>query len=76
MLTKWQKLNLKGEAQQARVGTKHAHRGSPCEHNPLEFEGFRSQAGLNAFTLSPSQWIEATRAIGLISQAGRYGGTA
>ena len=43
--------------------------------NPLEFEGFRSQAGLNAFTLSPSQWIEATRAIGLISQAGRYGGT-
>ena len=43
--------------------------------NPLEFEGFRSQAGLNAFTLSPSQWIEATSAIGLISQAGRYGGT-
>ena len=43
--------------------------------NPLEFEGFRSQAGLNAFTLSPSQWIETTRAIGLISQAGRYGGT-
>ena len=22
---------------------------------PLEFEGFRNQAGLNAFTLSPSQ---------------------
>ena len=43
--------------------------------NPLEFEGFRSQAGLNAFTLSPTQWIEATHAIGLISQAGRYGGT-
>jgi len=31
--------------------------------NPLEFEGFRSQAGLNAFTLSPSQWIETTHAI-------------
>ena len=43
--------------------------------NPLEFEGFRNQAGLNAFTLSPSQWIETTRAVGLISQAGRYGGT-
>ena len=43
--------------------------------NPLEFEGFRSQAGLNAFTLSPSQWIETTRAIGLISQSRRYGGT-
>ena len=43
--------------------------------NPLEFEGFRSQAGLNAFTLSPTQWIEATRAVGLITKAGRYGGT-
>lgn len=43
--------------------------------NPLEFEGFRRQAGLNAFTLSPSQWIETTRAIGLITKAGRYGGT-
>lgn len=43
--------------------------------NPLEFEGFRNQAGLNAFTLSPKQWIEATGAIGIISQSGRYGGT-
>lgn len=30
---------------------------------------------MNAFTLSPTQWIEATNAIGLISQSGRYGGT-
>ena len=43
--------------------------------NPLEFEGFRQEAGLNAFTMSPTRWIEATHAIGLISQAGRYGGT-
>ena len=43
--------------------------------NPLEFEGFRKEAGLNAFTLSPSRWIEATHAIGIISQSGRYGGT-
>ena len=43
--------------------------------NPLEFEGFRKQAGLNAFTLSPTQWIGATGAIGIISQLGRYGGT-
>ena len=28
--------------------------------NPLEFEGFRKEAGLNAFTMSPSRWIEAT----------------
>ena len=43
--------------------------------NPLEFEGFRKDAGLNAFTLSPSRWIEATNAIGLIAKSGRYGGT-
>ncbi|MCQ2078407.1 MAG: KilA-N domain-containing protein [Bacteroidaceae bacterium] len=42
---------------------------------PTEFEGFRHQAGLNAFTLSPSKWIESTSAIGLISKSGRYGGT-
>ncbi|MEO4994771.1 KilA-N domain-containing protein, partial [Bacteroides xylanisolvens] len=27
---------------------------------PLEFEGFRKEAGLNAFTLSPQKWIETT----------------
>ena len=43
--------------------------------NPLEFEGFRQEAGLNAFTLSPARWIEATNAIGVISKSGRYGGT-
>lgn len=45
------------------------------DFNPLEFEGVRQQAGLNAFTLSPSRWIESTNAIGIISQSGRYGGT-
>lgn len=43
--------------------------------NPLEFEGFRKEAGLNAFTMSPSRWIEATNAKGLVARAGRYGGT-
>ena len=43
--------------------------------NPLEFEGFRKEAGLNAFTMSPSRWIEATNAKGLVAMAGRYGGT-
>jgi len=42
---------------------------------PVEFDGFRKQAGLNSFTLTPSQWIERTNAIGIISKAGRYGGT-
>ena len=42
---------------------------------PLEFEEFRKEAGLNAFTLSPQKWNERTAAIGLISKSGRYGGT-
>lgn len=42
---------------------------------PLEFERFRSQAGLNSFALSPKKWIEATAAIGLYAKAGRGGGT-
>jgi len=25
---------------------------------PVEFDGFRVQAGLNSFTLTPKQWIE------------------
>ena len=42
---------------------------------PVEFDGFKKQAGLNSFTLTPKQWIETTNAIGLISKSGRYGGT-
>ena len=42
---------------------------------PLEFEGFKNEAGANAFTLSPKKWIEASDAIGIVSKAGRYGGT-
>jgi len=42
---------------------------------PVEFDGFKKQAGLNSFTLTPSQWIEKTNAIGIISKSGRYGGT-
>jgi hypothetical protein len=42
---------------------------------PLEFEGFRNQAGLNSFVLTPRQWVNATGAIGLLSKSGRYGGT-
>ena len=42
---------------------------------PLEFEGIKKEAGLNAFTLSPTKWINTTNAIGIISKSGRYGGT-
>ena len=42
---------------------------------PVEFDGFKKEAGYNAFTMSPKKWIENTNAIGLISRAGRNGGT-
>lgn len=42
---------------------------------PLEFEEFRKQAGLNAFTLSPQKWINTTNASGIVCKSGRYGGT-
>lgn len=42
---------------------------------PLEFERFRNESGSNYFVLSPQRWIEATRAIGITSKSGRYGGT-
>lgn len=45
------------------------------DFKPLEFEGFRNQAGLNSFVMTPKRWIESTNAIGIVSKAGRYGGT-
>ncbi len=45
------------------------------DFKPLEFEGFKKQAGANAFTMSLKKWIETTDAIGIVSKAGRYGGT-
>ena len=43
--------------------------------NPVEFDGFKKQAGLHSFTLTPKQWIERTNARGIIARPGRYGGT-
>jgi hypothetical protein len=42
---------------------------------PVEFDGFRKQAGLNSFVMTPKKWIESTNAIGIMSKSGRYGGT-
>ena len=42
---------------------------------PVEFDGFKNQAGSNSFVLSPSKWILTTSAIGLVSRQGRGGGT-
>lgn len=42
---------------------------------PIEFDRFKSEAGLNSFSLSPKKWIEATGAIGIFAKSGRGGGT-
>lgn len=41
----------------------------------VEFDHFKSQAGLHNFVLSVSEWIEKTNAIGIIVKKGKYGGT-
>ena len=45
------------------------------DFNLTEFSNIRSQSGTNGFVLSCKQWIERTNAKGIISTAGRYGGT-
>lgn len=40
--------------------------------NRIEFDAIRKQAGGNAFTMSPSRWVESTNAIGMETKAGRY----
>ena len=40
-----------------------------------EFAIIKSQAGLNSYKLSAKEWMEKTHAIGIVSKAGRYGGT-
>ena len=48
-------------------------------HNPnfnrVQFDTFRTEAGLNRFVMTPSKWMENTGAIGITAKAGRYGGT-
>ena len=43
--------------------------------NRVQFDTFKSEAGLNRFTMTPQKWIDFTNAIGIISKSGRYGGT-
>lgn len=45
------------------------------DFNVTEFSYIRNESGSNGFVLSTKQWIEKTNAIGIISKAGRYGGT-
>ncbi len=48
-------------------------------YNPIfnctEFGTIKNMAGSNNFVLSVKTWIEKTGAIGIVSKAGRYGGT-
>ena len=45
------------------------------DFNSPEFEGIKNAAGLNRFILSVKQWVEKTNSRGIITKAGRYGGT-
>jgi hypothetical protein len=42
------------------------------EFKVVEFDHFKSQAGLHTFTLSASEWIEKTNAIGIFETKGNY----
>lgn len=48
-------------------------------NNPLfkgvEFDPLLMEAGSNAFTMSPTRWVEITNAIGMITKNGAGGGT-
>lgn len=50
-----------------------------CLNNPgfnrVEFEAVKNEAGSNAFVMTPTKWAGLTGAIGILSKAGRYGGT-
>ena len=43
--------------------------------NRVQFDTYRNEAGLNRFIMTPQKWINSTNAIGIISKAGKYGGT-
>ena len=43
--------------------------------NCIEFDTIKNAAGSNNFVLSVKAWIQRTGAIGIMSKAGRYGGT-
>ena len=42
--------------------------------NRVEFDAVKSEAGTNAFVMTPQKWITATGAVGIVSKSGRYGG--
>lgn len=45
------------------------------DFNYGEFATIKSQSGLNSFKISVKEWVNKTKAIGIMAKAGRYGGT-
>lgn len=43
--------------------------------NVREFEYIKNEAGTNRFVMTAKEWTERTGAVGIVSKAGRYGGT-
>lgn len=43
--------------------------------NRVEFDAVKEKAGENSFVMTPTTWIEKMNAVGIVSKAGRYGGT-
>ena len=41
----------------------------------VEFDPLLAEAGSNAFTMSPTKWVELTAAIGILTKSGAGGGT-
>ncbi len=43
--------------------------------NRVQFDTVKNEAGLNRFIMTPTKWIQQMNAIGIVTKAGRYGGT-
>jgi len=48
---------------------------NPNHSKGVQMDPFRIELMRNGFIVTPKKWIEKTNAIGIISKAGRYGGT-
>ena len=42
------------------------------DFKPVEFDGFKKEAGLNSFIMTPTKWIKPTNAVGIRTKRGRY----
>ena len=42
------------------------------DFNLVEFDQIKTEYGKNSFTMSPTQWIKRTNAVGMVSKGGRY----